>query len=175
MVPWIFLGVSVWGVLFTWVAMRPPRRPRWINVPVFFAGWLTGELALHHFAWQAVATLAFAMAGALAAWPGWLGLGITFASWAGLFAALRTGRGAHAVVERSLAEALGADYAARVHPEVQRRHAAAPLPPAQPWNPFAFRDREVRVVRDVAYAPEHGKRGQLDIYAPSSGVRGAPV
>jgi len=175
MASWLFFAVSVWGALFTWAAIRPPRRPRWMNVAVFFAGWLTSELALHHVVWQALATLGFALAGAFSAWPGWLGLGITLASWAGLFASLRTGRGAHAVAERSLAEALGADYAARVDPEVLRRHAAPPPPRVQRVNPFAFRDPQVRVVRDLPYAPEHGKRGRLDVYAPQSGVRDAPV
>jgi acetyl esterase/lipase len=122
-----------------------------------------------------VATLGFAWAGALSAWPGWLGLAITLASWVGLFASLRTSRSAHTVTERSLAEALGADYATRIHPDVLRRHTAAPPPRAQRLNPFAFRDREIEVVRDVAYAPEHGKRGCLDVYAPKSGVRDAPV
>lgn len=167
--------MSVWGALFTWVAVRPPRRPRWLNVPVFFAGWLTGELALHHIAWQAVATLGFALAGAFSAWPGRLGLAITLASWAGLLASLRTARAAHSVVDRSLAQGLGPDYGGRIHPEVARRHAAPPPPPVQRLNPFAFRDPAVRVVRDLAYAPEHGKRGRLDVYAPRSGVRDAPV
>src|SRR4030095_7561470 len=99
MIPWIFLAVSVWGAVFTWVAIRPPQRPRWLNVAVFFARWLTSELALHHVAWQRVATLAFAWAGALAAWPGWLGLAITLASWAGLFASPRAGPGGEAVAQ----------------------------------------------------------------------------
>ena len=175
MVPWIFLGVSVWGALFTWVATRPPQRPRWLSPVVFFAGWLTGELAAHHVAWQAVATIAFVWAGALAAWPGWLGLGITLASWAGLLASLRTARGTHEVVERSLVEVLGPDYASRVHPEVAQRHAAPPPPRLQRLNPFRFRDPGVRVVSDIAYAPEHGRRGLLDVYAPSAGASRAPV
>jgi acetyl esterase/lipase len=174
-VSWVFLAVSLWGALFTWVAIRPPQRPRWANVVVFFAGWLTSELAIHHIAWQALATLGFVWAGALSAWPGWLGLGITLASWAGLLRSLRAAHATPAVVERSLVEALGADYAQRVHPEVAKRHAAPPPPRVQRANPFAFRDREVHVVRDLAYAPEHGKRGMLDVYAPKSGVRNAPV
>jgi len=174
-VPWVFLAVSVWGALFTWVAIRPPQRPRWANLVVFFAGWLTGELAIHHIAWQALATLGFVWAGALSAWPGWLGLGITLASWAGLLRSLRAAHGTPAVVERSLTEALGPDYADRLHPEVAKRHAEPPPPRVLRVNPFAFRDPEVRVIRDVAYAPEHGKRGLLDVYAPKSGVRNAPV
>jgi acetyl esterase/lipase len=175
MVPWVFLAVSLWGALFTWVAIRPPQRPRWLNVAVFFAGWLTSELAAHHVAWQAVATIAFVWAGALEAWPGWLGLGITLASWAGLLASLRTARGARDVVERSLVEVLGPDYASRVHPEVAQRHAAAPPPRLQRVNPFRFRDPGVRVVGDLAYAPEHGHRGLLDVYVPSAGASRAPV
>lgn len=175
MVPWVFLAVSLWGALFTWVAIRPPQRPRWANVVVFFAGWLTGELAIHHIAWQALATLAFVWAGALSAWPGWLGLGITLASWAGLLRSLRTAHATPVLVERSLALALGPDHAERVHPEVAKRHAAPPPPRVRRANPFAFRDPEVRVIRDVAYAPEHGRRGLLDVYAPKSDVHDAPV
>jgi acetyl esterase/lipase len=175
MVPWIFLAVSVWGALFTWIAIRPPQRPRWLCVPVFFAGWLTSELAVHHVAWQVVATLAFAWAGALAAWPGWLGLAITLASWVGLFSALRAGRHANEVVESALVEVLGPDYASRVRADVARRHAEAPAPRVQRLNPFRFQDPEVRVTSDLAYAPEHGRRGLLDVYAPRARATRAPV
>jgi acetyl esterase/lipase len=175
MVSWVFLAVSLWGALFTWIAIRPPQRPRWANIAVFFAGWLTGELAFHHIAWQVVATLAFAWAGALSAWPGWLGLGITVASWAGLLRALRAAHATPAVVEHALVEALGPDYSLRVHPEVAKRHAAPPSPRVQRINPFAFKDAQVRVIRDIAYAPEHGRRGLLDVYAPAAGAVDAPV
>jgi transposase InsO family protein len=114
MVSWIFFGVSVWGALFTLAAVRPPQRPRWLGVPVFFAGWLTGELALHHIVWQALATAGFVFAGALDAWPGRVGLAVTLASWAGLVLSLRTSHAAHHVLERSLRDALGPDYRERL-------------------------------------------------------------
>jgi acetyl esterase/lipase len=174
MVSWIFFGVSVWGALFTLAAVRPPQRPRWLGVPVFFAGWLTGELALHHIVWQALATAGFVFAGALDAWPGRVGLAITLASWAGLVLSLRTSHAAHHVLERSLRDALGPDYRERFHPEVASRHAK-PARKAHLVNPFGARDPRVRVVHDVAYAPEHGKRGLLDIYAPAAGAEHAPV
>jgi acetyl esterase/lipase len=172
--PWIFLAVSIWGALFTWNARRPLFRARFLSVPVFFAGWLTSELAAHHIVWQALATLAFVWAGALSAWSGWLGLAITAASWAGLLRIIATSRHTEHVVESSLVEALGPDYVHRVHPQVAARHGA-PARPAPRWNPFSFRDPEVRAVRDLAYAPEHGKRGLLDVYAPRAGATGAPV
>ena len=58
--PTVFLVVSVIGVLFTLNAFRPPRRPEILSVAVFFAGWLTSELPVHHIVWQFVATVIFA-------------------------------------------------------------------------------------------------------------------
>ena len=62
----------------------------------FFAAWLTGELAVWHIVWQAVATVVFIALGALDAWPGWLGLAITLASWVGLVRAQPRCRAARA-------------------------------------------------------------------------------
>ena len=84
--PWLFLLVTIVGALFTFNAYLPRPANSLLAAPSFFAGWLTSELVAHHFAWQLAATLFFVWAGALAAWPGWLGLGITFASWAALLA-----------------------------------------------------------------------------------------
>src|SRR5438067_6485215 len=67
-VPTAFLLVSLWGVLFTVNAYRPVRENRVLLVPSFFAAWLTGELPLHHLAWQVLATAAFVRAGALSSW-----------------------------------------------------------------------------------------------------------
>ena len=55
-VSWLFLAVSVWGALFTLVALRPPRRPVALVGVTFFAAWLATELAILHFAWQLAAT-----------------------------------------------------------------------------------------------------------------------
>src|SRR5439155_15796917 len=67
---WLFLAASLCGAWFTWNALRPMAGPSRRGVVSFFAGWLTGELALHHLAWQFGMTLVFARAGALRAWPG---------------------------------------------------------------------------------------------------------
>src|SRR5690348_9284927 len=83
-VSWWFLAVSLLGALFTVIALRPPRRPVALLGVTFFAAWLTTELAVVHLAWQLVATIVFVWAGALQAWPGWVGLAITLASWTGL-------------------------------------------------------------------------------------------
>jgi len=172
--PWAFLIVTVIGALFTFNAYVPQRRTGPLIVPSFFAGWLTSELSAHHFAWQLAATLFFIWGGALEAWPGWAGLGITTASWAGLLALVPISRRAEPVVEAALAASLGRDYRAAILPDVAaglleqpRRHPRV--------NPFRFRDPAVAVTRDLPYVPGGGPRHQLDLYAPRAGARDAPV
>ena len=82
--PNLFLFVSLVGAAFTASALLKARRISAFSMPYFMGAWLTGELPLHHLAWQAVATLIFGTFGAFEAAPGLLGLAITFASWAGL-------------------------------------------------------------------------------------------
>jgi len=173
--PWAFLAVTVIGALFTFNAYIPQRRTGPLIIPSFFAGWLTSELSAHHFAWQLVATLVFVWAGALEAWPGWLGLGITLASWAGLFAMVPISRHAEPVVEAALAGALGPDYRSQILPRVaEDMQQKAPISRHR-LNPFRFGHPDVSVTRDIPYVEGGGPRHRLDIYAPRAGVSGAPV
>ena len=172
--PWLFLIVTLIGAWFTFNAYIPQRRTGPLVVPSFFAGWLTSELSAHHFAWQLAATLFFVWAGALRAWPGWVGLGITLASWLGLLALGRIAQRAAPVVETALQDALGSGYAERILPEVAER-LAAPDPPGRQLVPFLLFDRQVQVTRGIQYAPGAGRKHQLDVYAPRLGVRDAPV
>ena len=172
--PWLFLIVTLVGAWFTFNAYVPQRRTGPFVFPSFFAGWLTSELSAHHFAWQLAATIFFVWAGALSAWPGWVGLGITLASWIGLLALGRVAARAAPAVETALQEALGPDYTDRILPEVAER-LRAPEPPGRHLIPFLLFDREVRVTRGIQYAPGAGRRHQLDVYAPRRGVREAPV
>ncbi len=172
--PWLFLIVTLIGAWFTFNAYIPQRRTGPLVVPSFFAGWLTSELSAHHFAWQLAATLFFVWAGALRAWPGWVGLGITLASWLGLLALGRIAQRAAPVVETALQDALGPGYADGILPEVAER-LAAPDPPGRQLVPFLLFDREVQVTRGIQYAPDAGRKHQLDVYAPRLGVREAPV
>jgi acetyl esterase/lipase len=172
--PWLFLTVTLIGAWFTFNAYVPQRRTGPLVVPSFFAGWLTSELSAHHFAWQLAATLFFVWAGALRAWPGWVGLGITIASWVGLLALGRIAKRAAPVVETALQDALGPGYADAILPELAER-LAAPDPPMRHLVPFLLFDRRVRVTRDIPYASEAGRRNQLDVYSPRVAVHEAPV
>src|SRR3984893_14626531 len=77
---WVYLAVSLVGALFVVNAFRPARH-QLLVVPSFFAGWYTAELPVWHIAWQAAATVAFGLEGALGSWPGWVALGVNAASW----------------------------------------------------------------------------------------------
>lgn len=163
-VPFAFLFVTLVGALFALNAHRPFARDGSLSIGVFFAGWLTTELPIHHLVWQIAATAVFVSAGALRAWPGWIGLGIAAGSWLGLWRMFRKAGGAGDIVERALITALGPAYADRIDP-VERARIDAPQSLAQLALPFSMRHPEVERIADVPYGP-YGRRNQLDIYRP---------
>ncbi len=166
-IPWTFLAVSVVGVAFTLSALLRGRKLFVFIVPYFFGAWLTGELALHHLAWQVVATVVFLAWGALESWPGLLGLAITLASWMGLWALHRRGMDAVASFERSLRDGLGEAY-----PEVEPLPQQAPL---HQWlRPFHLRQPGVERIADLAYA-DGGKRNRLDVFRSRVPSEGRPI
>ena len=84
-------AMAVWGM---GIMIGPILGP-------VLGGWLTTELALHHIGWQALATLIFVWAGALDAWPGYAGLGVTAVSWAALLGHVQFSTRSAAVLESS--------------------------------------------------------------------------
>ena len=172
---WLFLVGSLWGAWFTWNAYRPIASHPRLSIVSFFAGWLTTELALHHLAWQVLVTIGFIWLGALGHWPGWVGLGITLASWVGLAGCLRTARGAEEVVERALRDGLGAGYREQIDPAL----AAATLTPRVDWRdillPFSIRHPKVERIRNIRYARVAGQNIRLDVYRSPSHPTGCPV
>ncbi|HJL15686.1 MAG TPA: alpha/beta hydrolase [Sandaracinaceae bacterium LLY-WYZ-13_1] len=157
-----FLGVSLVGALFTLNAFVPVRHLPVLFIPSFFGSWVTVELAAHHVAWQAVATVVFVALGALDAWPGWVGLGITLASWVGLAVLFSSGSRAHHVYDEVLA--------ALPSPAVTH-----PVPWLQRVVPFAYRRPHVKVTRHVPFAEVDGTELHLDVVAPSTFAEGRPA
>lgn len=160
---WLFLFVSLVGAAFTASAVLRIRRISYLIVPYFFGSWLTGELAVHHVAWQAIATVAFVAMGALAAWPGWLGLALTLASWGALAVFHRRAGAAGAVFDAALRDHCANDDAP----------PSAPVPFRRIARPFKFRRHGVARIGDVAYGP-HGRRNHLDVYKPTDGADDVP-
>jgi len=171
---WLFLVVTLVGAALTYNAFRPQYAPSRRAVLSFFAGWLTTELALHHIAWQAVATLGFTWAGALQHWPGTLGLLITVLSWIGLAYAYWRGREAGDVVERALRQELGPGFATKIQPDLRERFS-----PHVQWRrvliPFPIRHPEVERLRDITYLRVAGLNLKLDIYRHHSRPDNCPT
>ncbi len=164
--PWLFLAVSLLGAWFTFNAFRPSSRWQLLGIS-FFAAWLTGELAIWTIVGQAVATVGFVALGALDAWPGWLGLAITAASWVGLLLLAAVSRRSGLAFDTALTDAIGLDPSSRSRRARWR----------QSVFPFLLRDRRVERIKNLEYGPL-GRRNRLDVYRPrqhSAHARPAPV
>ncbi len=136
----------------------------------FFSGWLTNELAPHLLA----LTAADAVTHARGRRQDRTALLLAAASAAGLTFLIRQARKVQDQAEESLAEGLGIDYL----DQLETRPTPADL--ATPWrrlvNPFRMREPRVRVIKNVSFNPDYGKRGLLDIYLPAEAdLQNAPV
>jgi acetyl esterase/lipase len=162
----VFLVVATLGLLLSLSAWVPARRLGPFAFFYMMSGWLTGELALQHLTWQALATLGFAVAGALKSPLGVAGLALTFLSWGLLLASHLRGVRAGVESQRALAP-LGLVSDADVSP----LHGLA--------NPFRMGREGVERIRDVAYgAPlpgDKGRRNLLDVVRPLGKGERRPV
>src|SRR3954454_24897363 len=116
MVSWIFLGLAVWGALWTLISFRPPHRPGWLMVVGFFAAWSTTELAPFHLVWQLVVVIVLVLLGALDSWPGWVALAITLVSWFGLASSVKGALETDRVFADAMRDALGPEWDAQLDP-----------------------------------------------------------
>ncbi|MBS1848756.1 MAG: alpha/beta hydrolase, partial [Actinobacteria bacterium] len=155
-----YLNRSLLGALNTVNAHQPFSRRGRTGVLTFFPSWLTTEMPLHAISWQAVATAAHIRRGALRSADGWVGLGVTAASWYGLFRLWQQDVDSKAIYTRALEEAFGEAV------------SAAPIP-EEPSS----KDRRRDILRGPANFPrrrwvndppvsygEYGRRNLLDIW-----------
>jgi acetyl esterase/lipase len=167
-----FLRRQVVVAALTANAIRPVPGFRG-GVFSFFPGWLTSELAPHVLALTAADAAVHARGRRRE--RSTVGLLLAGASMLGLGFLIDQARRVRTEAEDALTEALGYDYVE----QLDQKPTPADL--AVPWRrlvyPFRIRDGRVSVQKDIPYAPEHGKRGLLDVYTPADGVPegGAPV
>ena len=149
-------------------SVRP--APGYISsVPSMFAGWLVSELAPHFAAFTAADTARLLLDKDADRRPALLGA----ANLAGLAYVFRGGVLSQQTFESGLVEGLGSDY----REQLESRHSDLDwrTPLRQLVWPFRDVSRDIEVVKNVSYAPEHGRRGLLDVYMPSGDVNDAPV
>src|SRR5262245_12008812 len=155
----IFLLVATLGLLFSLTAWLPARRLGPFAFVYMMSGWLTGELALQHVVWQALATLGFAAAGAFESPLGVAGLALTLLSWGLLVATFLRGVRAGSECQHALAP-LGISVDTDVSPAHGLLH------------PFRMRRPDLEWTRNVPYGEslpgDRGRRNLLDVVRPST-------
>lgn len=160
---WLLLALGGWCALFSVNAFWPPRRPAVLAAAMFFAGWLTIEVALHHLVWQAVAVGLLIASGGLARWPGWVGLGLAAFAWGGLWVcvvwSLRTQR------------IMGAALAELEIEEVEGDKIRA----VEVLVPWPVRPRGVERLFDIPYGEASGQTLTLDVLRSTERPRKAPT
>ena len=146
------------GLLLSLAAWLPARRLGAFAMVYMLRGWLTGELALQHLAWQALATLGFALAGAFESAPGVAGLALTFASWGLLLASHLRG------VQRAEVRGALAPLGSRPTPTSRRCTASAGR---SACGATASR-RSANVEYGAPLPGDKGRRNLLDVVRPSA-------
>jgi acetyl esterase/lipase len=137
-----------------------------VSVPAMFGGWLVSELAPHFIAGTAVDTWLEITRRRQDHRHALLGL----ANMAALGFVLHQGSRSRELFEGALSESLGEDYL----DDLAADHDWA-TPLKQLVWPFRMPTDGLHVHRDIPFAPEHGKRGLLDVYRPEGEVEDAPV
>jgi len=172
MISCLLLTASILAVLATVSALFAGRRLSYFVVPYFFTSWLTGELALHHFALQVVATLVFVSFGALQEWQGVVGLVLMHGSWIGLIKYQQRASTAGKIFEGALVDTLGEGYRNGLPKDLLFSTGEMSFLPA--LRPFKMRLPEVERVKNVSYG-DHGKRNRLDVYRHRSHPERCPT
>ncbi len=174
MTSWALLAFGVASAYLAFNAWRPPRTPAPYAVVMFFASWLTSELAMHHVAAQVLGATALVYFGALGAWHGWVGLALVVASSLALVVLQTRGARAGSAFARAFASALGEDHSSRVAstaaPWLASRVGLWPL-----LLPFFARPRGIVVKRNIRFWKEERFALHLDVHAPRVKPTRAPT
>ncbi len=100
----LLLVLGAVALLFSANALWPRYRPSTLAGLSFFAGWLGSELAAHFIVIDVLLTLFLVWHGALAAWPGWLGLALIALACTLRLAALSDSRASVGAVTAALSD-----------------------------------------------------------------------
>jgi acetyl esterase/lipase len=157
-----YLVLSLIGLAAASAAWFKSRPKGPVIMLQFLTGWIVGELALQMLVLYAAGALLFGALGAFDAWPGIVGLGLSFGSAGLLIACQLRSLGARAEVE-ALANAHGLDVELD---DVGPAHGLL--------HPFRMRRPGVRAMRNVEYGAalpgDKGGRNLLDVVMPDGPI-----
>ena len=142
------------------------------SVLSWLAGWLVGELAIHHILWQVGLVALFVLFGVVDGLIGAIGFVLCVGSWIAMaYYYLRSDR-AYEEINEALDQGLGAEYRQDIRPEFALQFPAGP-DYEKIKRPFTLIDRsKVEVLKDISFG-DHGQK--LDIYRPRQSLQNAPV
>jgi acetyl esterase/lipase len=167
---WVFLAASLVFAILAVNAYFPVRREPF-TVASFSLGWIPSELPLHMVALVVAAAVGFALSGALAGWPGRVGLAVAAVTCAAFVRLAIVAAEAGGLVDESLDRATGGAVGSSgpdIVPIWNRRWRLVIAVP--------FRFRRVRRTRNVDYWGDGNYRHKLDILTRRGTVpEGAPV
>ncbi len=158
-----YLSRQLFTAALTANAVRPLRGRR-AMLPVFLAGWFTGELAPQLLlSTLADTTAELTLRRRRTGHPSRAGLALAATAAGGLGWVVLTSTRSAAHVETSMREGLGADYLDVLEDPPSAEDLTSSL--RELARPFKTSDPGVEVIRDVNYTAG-GKRARLDIYRP---------
>jgi acetyl esterase/lipase len=172
LVPHAFLIVSVVGLVMVLNAIRPVPGMV-LSVPIFFAAWLTAELAPQLLVVHGIGTTLFIVFGGLHGPSGLAAIVMCGLIAAGLGLLIAESERARSVLEDALCEGLGKDYAKQIDPQRAARYDLR-----APWRqlilPFHGTHPDVERTRNLAYGPVK-RRNLIDVYRHKDHPTGCPI
>jgi len=160
------LALSALGAANTVNARKPFARQGRVSIPSFFGGWLTSELPLHTIGVQALGTAHYLRRGALRSPAGWVGLGASVASWAGLYGIWKQALGQGEIFDAALREAFPRDLDAGPDADEHLDDDAPPVVVSRrriATGPFTRWKKRYVSGPSLTYG-DAGRRNQLDVW-----------
>ena len=171
---WVLLLFALTSALLTYNVYRPVHFDHRLAALSFTGGWLTGELALHSIALQALITSLLVVGNAYQGWQGRAGLLLLVGSWLALAADYVRSMRASTVVDRALAAGLGPGYLEGIQDDQKAKFAGGTR-----WrsilHPLRIRLPEVERLQDVCYATIRNVDLRLDVYRHRSHPAQSPT
>ena len=171
---WILFGLSALVAVATLNALWPVRRPWWLKLPSFNAGWFANELPVHLLAGHTVVVVVLAAMGALGERPGQVGVALSVAAAAGLVVLAAAHQRAGNAMDEALRWSIGPGGPVIADGDGK---TGRPVPWSWlvwPWLAWS-RPPGVEPVAGVVYSIVAGRSLELDVYRPAGRRHGCPV
>jgi BD-FAE len=173
-VSWILLCLAMLVAVATSNALWPVRRPWWLKLRSFNAGWFANELPFHVLAGLAVLVAILTWLGALDDRPGQVGLVLSVASAGGLVVLAAAHRRAGRAIDETLRQTIGLGGSVTMDEDGFPDRFVPRWWLVLPWLAW-FRAPGVERIADVVYSTVAGKDLKLDLYRPTRRPHDCPV